>query len=441
MRRLLLLLCLLCLCLVLPAAAQSSEFITLDQPVTGEVSAQNVAPSYFFEVDGARTLYTRLTTTSPDFTPVLLLVNVSDNAVLATLGGFERAATLTGELALPAPGQYYLQVQGGSGSSGNFMLLLSDSPITDAALDATPETAPDANSTPAPTPDTRIDLPIGTPLSGLLDPARPQATYRVPRQEQALVLTFSVVGVPDAVRLNVQVLDEQGEALAALRGLPASAVVLPGGGVYTVLLRYDAAAAEPPGQAAYSLRLDAYDSARFDTARPGAEDSTLSAALPTHTPSLNPLNVATNTPSAPTPTLTPIPSLAPSDIDLAIRWNGTYLLITNVSGAPVNIRDLSFDGANRHADADYWEQLSTVNLNALPPGACVGFRPLAYPDAPPLASGCSNLAAWWVSDSLAFWLAADTAAGPGTFQVSYNGQPLATCYTNAGACSLDMPNG
>lgn len=460
MRRLLPLLCLLFALSPLPAAAQTSDFITIGQTVMGEVSAQNIAPSYFFTVEAAGTLYTRLTTTRTEFIPVLLLVNTSDNAVLTTIGGFDRGAMLTAQLTLPAPGQYYLQVQGSGGTGGAFALTLSDVPIVDTTpevmAEIMTETTPNALLTVAPAPDLLIDLPLSTPISGVVNSAAPQAGYRVSSDGQPLLLTLSIPGEPNGAPLVVQIEDEQGIEVASLRGLPTSAVVLPGGSSYTVTLRYEAVATlvnialpagirpeaavtDAPALAAYTLLAQPYNPVLI-----AALMGNRVAALPTEAlvpTALPALIVATNTPNAPTPTPQPTASLAPSDIDLALRWNGTYLLITNVSGAPLDIGDLSFDGAARHADADYWEQLGTVNIDALPAGACVGFRPLAYPDAPPLASGCSDLAAWWVSDSLAFWLAADTDAGPGTFEVSYNRQTLVTCYTNAGACSLDMPNG
>lgn len=434
----------------------SSSTIAVGDTVPGAVSAENIAPSYFFRVDAAQIVYLQLTPSDPAFNPVALVVNTADNTVVATLGGAEAGAALSAAVNVPVAGQYFVQVQGAGGSAGAFTLTLDDAPIVPTALiTSTPDASPTAPVTPAPeatetgevpplAPPFAVDLPIGTPISGAVTSASPQSLYQLSSGESPLLLTFAAQG-DAALSWTVTREGDPSYRLAQVGGVPLAAVVLPGGSLFQIEVALPETTGSTSTFAAYTLAALPYDSALSALLLSGRVGEDTIAAAPTDA-----LALATNTPDAsaapdvsptPEPTATLTPTVAPSDIDLALRWNGTYFLITNVSGAPLGIHDLSFEGLNRRANADTWTQLGTVDVRSIPAGACVGFRPLAYPDAPPLAGGCSDLAAWWVSDALAFWLAADSPAGPGTFAVFYNGQPLATCYTRDGGCSVDMPNG
>jgi hypothetical protein len=82
----------------------------------------------------------------------------------------------------------------------------------------------------------------------------------------------------------------------------------------------------------------------------------------------------------------------------------------------------------------FWAQGNpSLDLSAFPPDTCAGFRPLAYPDAPPLAPGCTDLAAWYSADIVHFWEGQ-------SFDVRYNGAVIATCPTSDGQCGIDLPD-
>jgi hypothetical protein len=148
------------------------------------------------------------------------------------------------------------------------------------------------------------------------------------------------------------------------------------------------------------------------TAAPTPETGTDSVAVPTSTPNLPP-------PAA--------------DTDLLLRWDGTALTVTNVSGSPADITTLSMTGNNRTVDSTYWARSNpALNLASIPAGSCVGLRPLAYPDRPPLPPNCDDLGGWWSADIVYVW-------GGESFDVYLNGQRVATCPSSAGQCAVDLP--
>jgi len=418
--------------------AQSSDFITPGERRTAAVNAENIAPSFFFDADAGARLRVTLTTESPTFIPIILLVD-STNAVIETAGGFTRGEPLSAEWTIPADGQYYLQVQGANGTGGTFTLALDQAPT------------PTPTHTPLPT----INTPIATPPPGMtaemLNPPAfvPTPIPNAPPENIPVVLSLSdenntetatldsttrernfIIAPSDApVRLEIaqlsmieggertftigltaRLLDARGRLVGVMMP-PLNEVVfsIPAGNeLYTLTLLY-----EGIDTLLYRVRVIPYMSSV--------------AVLPT------PTITATEAPTlSPTPAITNTP--APSDIDLSLRWTGTEFTLTNTSGAPLDVHDLAFNGGGRRVTANAWDATGVANVNALPANACLGLRPLAYPDAPALPPECASLAAWRVSDSFYFWNMA-------TFEVLYNGTSLTTCDTGMGVCTVDMPNG
>jgi hypothetical protein len=75
--------------------------------------------------------------------------------------------------------------------------------------------------------------------------------------------------------------------------------------------------------------------------------------------------------------------------------------------------------------------VSSGDLTDFPVGGCLGLLGLGVTPQPQPPE-CDFRHGWWEADDAVFWNA-------GSFTVSLNGAPLATCDSNAGRCTLDLP--
>ncbi len=157
------------------------------------------------------------------------------------------------------------------------------------------------------------------------------------------------------------------------------------------------------------------------------------------TAALAPVSAATPVP-APTaivaPTAVVAPPVSAEGQDLLLIYDPTVPVFTliNVSGSPLNLLPISFQGAGRTVSADIW----TTFLPAASPitnfqaGGCVMLWPWGLPEqSPPPECGLARQG--WVTDATAvFWTM-------GSFTVLYSGTPIATCDVNARSCGINLP--
>lgn len=396
--------------------AQSSSLLTLDTPVTAAVTTADAAPSFFFDATAGQSLTVLITlpADAPDLVPLALIAQVDDNAVIGTITG---VPGLTRAFAIVTPrstGQHFVQVQGMDGTTGAFTLTVA---TTDAVL--TPTAAP-PTVTPTPAP---LIVALGEePVTG--NTADGAGLYALPMGADAFIVTVTAETAP----VRVVLADAAGRVLAALDApLLGGAFFIPAG-VDGLRLTIEPGAA-PTG---YTVRtLPGLD--LTDAAPATAQDAPVTV-----------VPLATNTPSTDLPTATPpAPPTMPAsaaDADLLITWGDTALVVTNISGAFVDLHALTLlggspvEGGRRRAEANVWARTETVNIFAVPPASCLGLRPLAFPDAPPPPAACDDLAAWWSSDALAVWL--QTAS----FEVLYDGAVIQTCTITMGQCTVDLPD-
>ncbi|MFQ3566836.1 MAG: PPC domain-containing protein [Aggregatilineales bacterium] len=390
--------------------AQSVDTIAIGETKTGVVTGDNPAPSYFFDIAAATTLTIQLTTPSVELRPVILVAD-SRNTVLATLSAPPGAASAGGAITLAEAGRYFIQVQGAGGTQGPFSvsLLEGDVPLAAPAESAGPPLAEQLLPARAPVlplaVDARPDLTAATLLSagmsvtGAVSAETPELLYTLDLDDGALAVQVRAEGdAPSRLSAALELVETG--ATIALIGPPAFAgtfAVAPGDAVL-LRLRHNGGDPQP-----YALRVSLFD------------EQALALPMPV-------------SPAAPAVTPTPLP---PEAVELLLRWDPTYFLMTNISGRSLNVSGLSFSGANRSATMDVLAQTSTAfNPIAFPPGACIGFRPLAYPSAPP-AGSCRNLAAWYSADIYYFW-------GAATFDVLLNGTRIAMCETVVGECGIAL---
>lgn len=388
------------------AFAQSAEWIAVGETKNGAVNAENIAPSYFFEAPAGWVLTAYLRTESTNLAPVILVVDSADNTVIASGRGTRGTAELYVPFTISRDGQYFVQVQGANGTAGAFSLSLLEGDVSPPEPTATPTMLPTRppteTPTVAPSPIAEIiRLQVGT-QNGEVSAAVPEMRYLVPASDLPRTVQVTLDNVVNAPALLLLLETTDGRALGSLSSplIGGSFILPPAAGELILIVRAQTQEQEDTP-------------ARYTIALAGGFTVT---GQPT-------------APLLPTPTAT----IAPSDVDAVLRWTATEFTLTNVSGAPLDIHDLAFVGAGRRADSAYWDRAGTMNIFALPDRACVGLRPLAYPDAPLPPSICNDLAAWWSSDTVYIW------AGD-SFDVLYNGVTLTTCFTDSGQCNLDLPN-
>ncbi len=403
------------LLLLIPAAfAQSIGAIEIGGTVQGAVTADDPAPSYFFETTGPATLLARVTVSPDTLTPVLLAAD-SANRVISTVSASPGMRVLESQFSVGASGRYFVQVQGLDGSQGIFSLALEDV----NAVTPTPTTEP-PTATSAATPPAQPLIP-GQSITSEVSADVPEARFLMAGANGGLVVRLDSPsrGAPGFPAFTL--IDESGAELATLTGdLRGGTLVLPPAenGSYTLVADYSGGERQP-------FRVMLLDALTYLVL-----ESEALARL--NAPQSTPQPAATDAPIETTPTSAPVPP-TPTDVDLLLRWDGgTSLVMTNVSGVPVDISTLSLSGNNRTVDTSYWVRSNpSLNLGALPPDSCVGLRPLAYPDAPPLPPGCSSLGAWWSADIVYVW-------GGESFDVYVNGTLAATCTSSAGQCAVDL---
>lgn len=392
------------------ALAQTVGTIEIGDTLTGEVSASSAAPSFFFNAEANQVLSIQLTTATPGFMPVLLVAD-EQNHVIDTFGD-SVGGRVGGTITILGSGRYFVQVQGANGSHGQFNLsiLEGDLPLDIATPTPAPETTPEVEAT-AET-DGVIQIQPGDIVESILDGSPAEQQYRLASAETPLVAQVSSQGERDDSTFSVILTSEtSGEVVGSYRS-PVQAgafLVPPSSGSYTLTVSQTEGDSSLP----FVVSLSAFDAGDL-----------LQPPEPTLVPSPTLLPTATVPP-------TPAP---PQDVDALLTWSDTALMFTNISGSFIDIRMLSFTGSNRSVDMTFWGQGNpALNLSAFPPEACAGFRPLAYPDAPPLAPGCGNLAAWYSADIVHFWQGE-------SFDVRYNGSVIATCQTSDGQCGIDLPD-
>lgn len=401
------------LLLLIPAAtAQSVGAIDIGGTIQGAVTADDPAPSYFFETTGPASLLARVQVSPDALTPVLLAAD-SANRVISTVSASPGMRVLESQFSVAANGRYFVQVQGLNGTQGIFSLTLIDV----NAVTPTPTFAP-PTATPLPPPSGQT-LDLGQSITSEVSAGTPEQRFIIAGTAGGLVIRIDSPsrGAPGFPAFML--LDGSGDALATLTGaLRGGTLVLPAaeGVNFTLIASHSGGEIQP-------FRVALLDALTYLVLESDAL-ARLNAPLPTPPPATE---MAVTTPPTSAPTQPP-----PSDVDLLLRWDGTALMMTNVSGALVDISNVSMSGNNRSMDSSYWARSNpALNLVALPANSCVGLRPLAYPDAPPLPPTCNDLAGWWSADIVYVW-------GGETFDVFINGALAATCTSSAGQCGIDV---
>lgn len=386
--------------------AQRVDEIAIGETKNGALTATSTVLSYFFNAAANQVLTVQLVTTSEGFTPVLM-VATSDNTVLATFSAAPGATTVSGVITVPADGRYFVQVQGANGTRGEFTLSLLEG-------DLAPLTPQPATATNIPVQVNREPLALDMITQAQLSDSEPERQYTF--SSGAFPLVVQVIAGSAAEGFDGQFTvtlanADSGEIVANYQAvlIGGAFIVPPSSGDYVLTIRH--AGGQPK---TISVSLVAFDGSPFNP----------TTIAPTVQPTLQPIATA----------VTAATAVTPEDVDVLLRWGNTYLTISNVSGTTLDIRTLAFAGNNRRADMAYW-LISTpeLNLGTFPPDACGGFRPLAYPEAPPVPPGCNEVAAWRSDDIVFFWDGAE-------FDVLYNGLVVATCATSLGQCGIDLPN-
>lgn len=419
MRSLLRLLILTALLLTSPAAfAQTVSSIAVGGTIQGAVTSADPAPSYFFETAGPLTLLARVQVSPDQLVPVLLAADGA-NRVISTASAAPGMRVFETQFVVPGAGRYFVQVQGLNGTQGIFSLSLIDVNAITPTPTAAPPT-PTALPTPLP-PSQPLDL--GGSITSEVSAEAPEARFTIAGRATGLVIRIDSPSRGAPAFPAFTLLDGGGATVAVLTAaLRGGTLVLPPaeGASFTLVAAHSGGATQPFRVAL----LDALTYLVLESealARLNAPPPTVPSAAP------QPADAVVAA-----PTSAPAPSIAGGDVDLLLRWDGAALVLTNVSGGPVNLANLSLSGNNRTVDSSYWARSNpALNLAALPAGSCVGLRPLAYPDPPPLPPVCDDLGAWWSADVVTVW-------GGASFEVYVNGALAATCPVSAGQCGIDL---
>lgn len=377
--------------------AQRVDTIGIDETKSGALTETSTVVSYFFDATADQVLTVQLVTTTQGFSPVLM-VATSDNTVLATFSAAPGENNVSGVVTVPTDGRYFVQVQGASGTRGEYTLSLLEG-------DLAPPITQLATAMVVSPPVSREPLTLESVTQAQVSDDQPERQYTFSGAANLLVVQVMTEGFDGQVAVTLANA-ASGEVIASYQPLliGGAFIVPPSSDGYVLSIRH--AGGQPK---TVSISLVAFNGSPFDP-----------AATPT---------------TAPTPTTVPVSTeITPEDVDLLLRWGNTFLTVSNVSGTDLDIRTLAFAGNNRRADMAYW-LISTpeLNLGVFPPDACGGFRPLDYPEAPPIPPGCSEVAAWRSDDIVFFW-------GGSQFEVLYNGVVITTCATSLGQCGVDLPN-
>lgn len=402
------------LLLTLAASAQSIGAIDVGGMVQGAVTVDDPAPSYFFETSGPATLLAQVRVSPNTLTPVLLAAD-STNRVISTASASPGMTVLESQFTVSAGGRYFVQVQGLNNTQGIFSLTL---------IDMNAATLTPAVATPTAPPTATLSPSLPGQMLGLGQSIVSEVNATTPE------LRFLISGTSGGLAVHID-----SPARRAL-GFPAF-TLLDGGGVTLAMLTDGLRGGTlilPPAEGTNFTLIAAHSGGETQPFRVMLLDALTYLVLESE--ALTRLNAppATVAPSV-AETTVPASPPAPADVDLLLRWDGAALMMTNISGAPVDISNMSLSGNNRRVDSGYWARSNpALNLAALPANACVGLRPLAYPDAPPLPPACNDLAAWWSADIVYVW-------GGETFDVYMNGALVATCTVSTGQCGIDVTGG
>ncbi len=419
MRGLIRLLILAALLLAAPAAfAQTVSSIEIGGTVQGAVSSDDPAPSYFFETAGPMTLLARVQVSPDQLAPVLLAAD-SANRVITTASAIPGMRVFEAQFSVPGAGRYFVQVQGLNSTQGIFSLSLIDVHAITPTPTAAPPT-PTALPTLPPTPSQPLD--VGGSITSEVSAETPEQRFTIAGRTTGLVIRIDSPSRGAPAFPAFTLLDGDGVTVAVLSAaLRGGTLVLPPaeGASITLIAAHSGGAAQP-------FRVALLDALTYLVLESEAL-ARLNAPPPTVPPAATPPTDAVSATTG-----APAPPAAGGDVDLLLRWDGAGLVLTNVSGGPVNIATLSLSGNNRTVDSSYWARSNpALNLAALPAGSCVGLRPLAYPDPPPLPPVCDDLGAWWSADVVYVW-------GGASFEVYVNGALAAACPSSAGQCGVDL---
>ncbi|MBN1964881.1 MAG: PD40 domain-containing protein, partial [Anaerolineae bacterium] len=167
----------------------------------------------------------------------------------------------------------------------------------------------------------------------------------------------------------------------------------------------------------------------------GAAGGAVLPPPPSVTPNIPP--PPTITPYIPPPTTVAPPTVTPTlipDLVLVYQMFPATFDLVNVSGRPLDLTGLVFQGNMRTIDSSVWLRGGAISsdLAAFVGDGCLGLWGLGVP-VPPLPPGCRWRHAWWESDNVVFWTVR-------TFNVIYNGVPVAVCQSSVGRCEVSLMN-
>ncbi len=304
------------LLLAFPAAAQSS--LSAGMTVTGQSGA-----NYQFTAAAGDLVIVQAFGISPDFTPVLTLLNPYQQQVAQAQDDPTAPGTTTLAYRVPADGLYTLAVSGLYGASGQFVLTLTSSPAS-----AAPALTPGDNS-----------LQIGTTAQ----------VYQFSGPAEIMISAASLM-------FSAEVRDASGQLVSELNGVPQAAFALDSGGTFQMTIsatssgqvnvqytpRPDLATTEPP-----TVEITAQAAATEQATEAATEAATAAptitpTALPptiTPTPSSTPIPTSTLVPTATLPpTATPAPSATPTSTPIPVTTEPAVATLTPAPAQTENVQ-------------------------------------------------------------------------------------------------------
>jgi hypothetical protein len=128
-------------------------------------------------------------------------------------------------------------------------------------------------------------------------------------------------------------------------------------------------------------------------------------------------------------------SAAPAaNADVSLIYDDLSLSLLNISDAPINLADLTFQSERGTLSIYSWDNgYLSASLSGFPAGDCLQAWN-ANTEQQPKPPLCDTRHAWiGVSNAATMW------AGVPEFSVYRRGNLLATCAVNAGECSFSLP--
>lgn len=472
-------------------AAQSVNEISIGETVDGAVTAEDVAPSFFFDADADQVLTVLVESVTENFVPVLLVAS-EDNTVLATYSTATGETSATGTFTAPSDGRYFVQVQGANGARGEFTITLTEETLeatTEASLSATSEAEAELIDATAEMgiidEQAMVDM-VNTMSAEMTAEATSDATNEVVEPDDGRLMVgdrvegrldadtaraeYTLIGLSAASRVLVETSatvtltnTESGAILGSFTApLGGGAFIIPPapievrltllfnnaypseGYVITVeVVPGDVPLMEMTAEAAMTAEMTMQMAAEATPTREvAATEADATEAVTSETVTEVAAQATPQATFTPAPTLTPqatagstvsaVASPSPDQVDVVLRWDPTGFTAANVTDGPIDLEGVIFAGDNRNAGTDYWAQANpTIDLTQFPANTCGGFRPFGY-GGPPALYDCAEIAAWWTDDIVYFW-------GGAQFDVLLNGVVIATCETVNGTCGVDLP--